>query len=145
DQNLTDYLWMVENYHVVPSFQPKYTPLPSNIPSVEPGEMSKWILAFSENGRPSFEYGLQRWRETKSLPWLLVAIAKAQPGDKEAVELSAAAANVPADSPAYVTVTFHRLRLLDQPGRFAEARAQIDRILAHPNPKLALSARNQFL
>jgi hypothetical protein len=49
------------------------------------------------------------------------------------------------DSPAYVTVTFHRLRILAQTGTSEAASRQIDDLLAHRTPTLSRSATNQFL
>ncbi len=75
----------------------------------------------------------------------MAAIAKVPASDKAAAELSAEAAKIAADSPAYFTVTFHRLRLLEQSGSADSARQQLDQLLVQRGPSLSNSARNQFV
>ena len=56
---------------------------------------------------------LGNWRTTHSLQWLVAALTLAQPGEAANPELILAAKAVPAGSPAYPSVTYHRLRLGD--------------------------------
>ena len=64
----------------------------------------------------------QRWRSTPSNPWLLSALALAEPGSSEASTLLAAAAKLPAGSPAYATANYHRVDLLLRAGQREPAR-----------------------
>jgi hypothetical protein len=107
--------------------------------------MTDWILTFQQTGDFAFQHSLQRWQETKSLPWLVAAIAKVPASNKASTDLSAAALKIAPDSPAYLTVTFHRLRLLEQSGNSDAARHQLEQLLAQRGPTLSFSARNQFL
>ncbi len=67
-----------------------------------------------------------RWRAHPTLPWLVAALAAADGTDfGSSSELLEAAAAVPATSPAFLTVRFHRARLLADLGRFAEASAAL--------------------
>jgi hypothetical protein len=108
-------------------------------------DVTDWIFTFQQNGDLAFQHSLQRWQETKSLPWLVAAIAKVRPEDEAAADLSAAASKIAADSPAFVTVTFHRLRVLEQSGKRDDARRQLDQLLAQHGANLSRSAKNQFL
>jgi len=107
--------------------------------------MSDWILTLQLTGDLGFEHSFERWQGTKSLPWLVAAIAKVLANNKAAADLSAAAAKIAPDSPAYLTLTFHRLRLLEQSGNRDAARQQLDQLLAQRGSALSYSARNQFL
>jgi hypothetical protein len=146
-QNLVDYLWLFD--HSISREKPK-TPSgaaasPDSPAAAPPGGMTDWILTFSKPGATAFPHALALWRQTRRLPWLVAAISKAQGSDPASTQLVAAAAKVPVDSPAYVTVTFHRLRLLAETGHTAEARRGLDRELANTRVGLTQSTRNEFL
>jgi hypothetical protein len=152
-QDLTDYLWLLDrNIFTDRTATESAAAQPANAvgrgeASIEgsplkSGDMTDWILTFQQPGDAAFQHSLQRWQQTNSLPWLVVAIAKAGFNDKFAGDLSAAAAKISPDSPAYVTVAFHRLRLLAQSNP-EEARNQLDPILSQH--KLSRSVNNQFL
>ena len=64
----------------------------------------------------------RQWSSTHSAPWLIAALAAARPNTSEASALLAAAARLPANSPAYPTATYHRVDLLLQSGRSGQAR-----------------------
>lgn len=94
-------------------------------------DVTDWIAAMQYTGD---NHALERWRSTHSLPWLVAALTYAYKPD---ADLMAAAAQVPQSSPAFLTVQFHRLRLL--PAR--EARPVLDAMLRR---KLPASTRNLF-
>jgi hypothetical protein len=155
-QNLIDYLWMLD--HPVPAAgtpgssagptaQPPATveTAQQHTPKPERGEMTDWILTFQKSGPEAFQHSLSRWHQTHSLPWLVAAISHAQGSDAAAGSLAAAALKVAPHSPAYVTVTFHRLRLLAASGQAEQARAGLNRVLGGPALDLSDSARNEFL
>jgi hypothetical protein len=81
------------------------------------------------------DHALAKWRETRSLPWLVAALTYADEPDPE---LMKAAAQVAEGSPAFPTVEFHRLRLMPAD----EARPRLDAVLRR---KMPVSARNLFL
>ncbi len=155
-QNLTDYLWLLDD--LVPteretgSSNSSTSQLPTGTgtatkPSAQPnrGDMTDWIVNFQKTGPEAFQHALSRWQQTRSLPWLVAAIAQAHGSDAAAGALEAAALKVSPDSPAYVMATFHRLRLLAESGQAEAARAGLDRVLASQSLGLTVSARNQFL
>jgi hypothetical protein len=146
-QELTDYLWLLDNSPrdlgaaSSSAIADQHASKPGTISTAT--DMTDWILSFQSG--PDFQYPLTRWERTGSLPWLVAAISQEWPTDPEAVQLEAAALKVPSDSPAYVTVTFHRLRLLAQSGHEDEARQGIDAILAKAGTNLSQSGGNEFL
>ena len=148
-QDLTDFLWLLD--HPV---QPRLNPAssaPGQSPTATPrrpfagSDMADWILTFQQSGDESFQHSQSRWEETKSLPWLAAAISQAAATDPASNRLEAAALKVAPASPAYLTVTFHRLRLLSEAGRADEAQTGLDAILGNKSLNLTLSARNEFL
>ena len=66
------------------------------------------------------------WRLHQTTPWLVAAVTAVQPGDPALPELLRAIKNLPATSPARLTVTYHRLRLA---GPTPEARDELLRLL----------------
>jgi hypothetical protein len=153
-QDLTDYLWLLDH-----SVLTKTVTLPPESAGQPPrkgvtvdettrlqgADMTDWIFTFQQTGDSALEHSLERWQQTKSLTWLVAALAKVRANNKAAAELSAAAAKIPPDSPAYITLTFHRLRLLEQSGNRGSARQQLDQLLAQRGGTLSRSAKNQFL
>ncbi len=146
-QNLVDYLWLFD--HSISRETPK---APSSAggssdspPAAPRGGMTDWILTYSKPAPASFGHALSVWRQTRRLPWLVAAISQAQGSDPASAQLVAAAANVPVDSPAYVTVTFHRLRLLAETGHAGEARRGLDDMLANTRIGLTQGTRNEFM
>ncbi|MGA2094869.1 MAG: hypothetical protein ABSH39_01090 [Candidatus Acidiferrum sp.] len=152
-QDLTDYLWLLDRPVLnktitLPPASPNQPPQKgetrdesSRLPA---GDMTDWIFTFHEGGEPASQHSLQRWHETKSLPWLVATIAKASAEDSSAAELLAAAAKIGPESPAYLTVAFHRLRLLEESGNLDGARRGLDRLMAEQGSTMPISARNQF-
>ena len=98
--------------------------------------MTDWILSFKDP--QALPHSIERWRATKSVHWLLAAITHVQINDPAAAELLRAATQVPASSPAFVSLSWHRARLLKP----SEARDVLDRVMAIDT--LPPSARNAF-
>ena len=96
-------------------------------------DLSAWIRSFQTGGRGAVE----KWRASHTLPWLVAALQAAGSTDSNLDELLTAAAAIKADSPAYLTVNYHRIRLLPPD----EARVLADRILADNPP---ISTQNQI-
>lgn len=107
-----------------------------------PDDLTDWLATYREP-MPASDYSLKRWRATQSLPWLIAALTQVQAGDASA-ELLQAADQIQPSSPAYATVAFHTIRLLEASNQDAEARRRLDAILASRN-KYPQSAVNMFL
>jgi len=116
------------------------------------GDPSDWIqtLGALRANPPSFprqlpdlaKHSLTRWQETKSLPWLIAALTAAKSADPEAQTLLTAAQQVPASSPAYLTVRYQAIRLMIATGKLEPARKELDQLLA--NPAIPLGSHNLF-
>lgn len=153
-QDLADYLWLLDRpvltktVTIAPAAEGKPEQkgvTPDESSRFQSGDMTDWVFTFREAGHEAFDRSLQKWRQTKSLPWLVSAVAHAGPADAGLNELLSAASRIAPDSPAYVTVNFHRLRLMAQSGLRDAARRGIDAFLAQPSEAMPISARNEFL
>jgi hypothetical protein len=107
-------------------FDKDVTPQPND-------DLTDWILSFQAGGTGAVD----NWRTRHTLPWLVAALQVSKSGNAAVPELLAAAREVTSDSPAYITVNYHRVRLLPP----NDARALADKLLAG---KMPTSARNQF-
>lgn len=99
-------------------------------------------------GPPAAPLAIGYYREKRTLPWLVAALVTAQGGEAELPDLLAAAAAVPGDSPAAITVGFHRARLLltrANPESDREARELLDDLLQRPGLATAVGNRLKSL
>ncbi|HUH64621.1 MAG TPA: hypothetical protein VLZ50_16560 [Terracidiphilus sp.] len=86
-----------------------------------------WIAAWRGAGTAASAYAT--WQQTHALPWLVMAMVKADPSDAFVPALIHEAATVAPGTPAYDTVYFHRVRLLIALHRADEARTLLDAAL----------------
>jgi hypothetical protein len=130
-QNLEDLSWILSN-NVSASFK------------TQPPLLT-WIAAWRGTAKPQDVYAL--WQQTHTLPWLVVAIAKADAKSDSATipSLLSAAEAVPITSPAYQTVFYHRVRLLLELNHLDEARALLDPALTATKSNKPDSWRNALL
>jgi hypothetical protein len=109
----------------------------------EKDDLTDWLITFEALPKDSLEHSIEKWEKTNSLPWLIAALSKIQPGDAKASALINAAERIDAASPAYATAQFHLARLLLEKGDRANARRQLDSILQAPTG-IPPSALNLF-
>ncbi len=107
-------------------------------------DMTDWILTFQSRNPRALDYALKRWRSSRSLPWLVACLTKMRKGRRGLDEVLHAAEKVPADSPAFFTVAFHRARLLADTGKGDNAREVVDMVLSRRSA-LARPSLNLFL
>jgi hypothetical protein len=86
-----------------------------------------WIAAWRGGATGASAYAT--WQQTHGLPWLVMAMVKADPSDAFASSLLDEAAKIAPGTPAYDTLFFHRVRLLTALKRTDEARALLDAAL----------------
>jgi hypothetical protein len=72
----------------------------------------------------ALKHAAERWRQTGNVAWLVAALSKLDSPDPDLVR---AAAAVPLSSPAWVSLTYYRLKLLPAG---APARTEIENVLA---------------
>ncbi len=90
----------------------------------------------------SFARARERWRATKSVPWLVATLTNARTDADADKDLLNAAAQVPRESPAFATVSFHRARIMLSHGETAAARALLTSALESSSSAGSPSAAN---
>jgi hypothetical protein len=106
--------------------------------------MTDWILDFESYGKNAEAARVAHWQQSHSLAWLVSALAYAGPETPQLGQLLDAAAAVPASSPAFLTIEFHRDRLLTAAGKADQARLETEKVLQMPAGRVPISARNLF-
>ncbi|MGA9587255.1 MAG: hypothetical protein WBQ95_18125 [Terracidiphilus sp.] len=86
-----------------------------------------WIVAWRAGATGASAYAT--WQQSHALPWLVMAIAKADASDAFAPELINEAEKIEPGTPAYDTVFYHRVRLLTALKHTDEARTLLDAAL----------------
>ena len=154
DQDVTDYLWLLDHpvltkaITIAPASEGKPAQKGTTVDEssrLAGADMTDWILTFSHSCGECYDHTLLRWNETKSLPWLVATLAQADAKQPALPALLAAVSKVSPDSPAYLTLTFHRLHLQEQSGNSDGARHDLDQLLAQQGTSMPISARNEFL
>ena len=102
-----------------------------------------WIAAWLGGATGASAYAT--WQQNHALPWLVMAIAKADASDVFAPELINEAAKIPPGTPAYDTVFYHRVRLLTTLKRTEEARTLLDAALSALRSQKPSSSLNALL
>jgi hypothetical protein len=108
-------------------------------------DLTDWIATFESSGKAAAGHALSRWKENRTLPWLIAAMSKANGHSSEYSSLLAASASVKELSPAYAMVVFHRNRLLAEAGKSEEARKSLDAFLGERRGSLPPSAANLMI
>jgi hypothetical protein len=85
------------------------------------------------------------WKKRQTEPWLVAALMQAKAKDVGVADLLGAAAKVPAGSPAYVTVSYQRARLMLESGDHTAARKLTTTVLAGLNGEGTDATRNALL
>ncbi|MEZ5361287.1 MAG: hypothetical protein R2748_02820 [Bryobacterales bacterium] len=91
-------------------------------------ELVDWIFTFQGEEAADAEHAVERWREERSVAWLVAALSKVTAEDPAAVELLEAAALVQG-SPGSPTLELHRARLAAESGARDVARGAIDALV----------------
>ncbi|MBS1815398.1 MAG: hypothetical protein JSS87_11020 [Acidobacteria bacterium] len=85
---------------------------------------------------------LQQWHASPTLPLLVAVLMNARSADSAVLD---AASQVPPASPAYITLQYHRARLLFAAGRTVAARALADEVLQTAHAQNDIGATNALL
>jgi hypothetical protein len=106
-------------------------------------DLTDWVISF-QVGSTAKDHAIAKWRETKSLPWLVAALNAIDASDPAAKDLLAATAAVNARDPRLLTVLYDRVVLLRALKNDKDARSLVDANLAYLAKDAPVSARNLF-
>jgi hypothetical protein len=144
---LWDYTWLLDRRRDSTGDLGQRSPeeYAKQLPERQKDNLTDWIITFQMEGAIAAEHALQVWQSNRgSVPWLLSTISKTDANSPQVSEVLAAADRVPASSPAHTSLFYHRMRLRNGIGKFAEVRQSIDAYLAS-TPKLMPIARDYLL
>jgi len=114
------------------------------------GDPSTWVQTFQAAGanlrgvvrEQTVKKVMSNWQETKSLPWLITALAASDANNPELQSLLTAAGEIPRSSPGYLTVRSYALRLMASSGQSDAARKELDTLLSGSSSGIPLGSRN---
>jgi hypothetical protein len=137
-QDVWDYTTLLDKFRG----DDQETPNKNVPPGITGDELTDWVVTFQDASPAASNHALERWEQSKALPWLVAAISKASGTQPKAESLLNAAASVDHASPAFPTLAYHSVRLLIESNRGSEARTMLDKILANDRSRLSPSALN---
>jgi hypothetical protein len=110
---------------------------------------SEWVQTFQTGVKYSggmreqtIKETIAKWQETKSLPWLIAALAVADTHSPNLSSLLASAKEIGSSSPGYLTVRYYALRLMIASGQADASRAELDSLLRRGDDELPRGSRN---
>lgn len=148
-QDLDDYtaLLQTEKFYEDPQLTPQQMAKRAKAFSgdVRSDDMTDWILNLHEYDKDARAHAVEQWHATSSNAWLIAALMRTQAKDTDVQSLLAASRKIEANSPAYMTAAFHRIRLEMDLGHGDTARTELDALLVRSKAQLPRSAVNLFL
>jgi len=107
-------------------------------------DISDWIFTFQANDKEAFAHALKKWQKTSKSRWLLAAISAAEIDYDGSEKLIDQANEIKPDSPAFLTIKYHQVRLLIEQNKFETARNILDGFLNIDKNKMPISTQNSF-
>ncbi|MBX9666913.1 MAG: hypothetical protein K2X93_04805 [Candidatus Obscuribacterales bacterium] len=108
-------------------------------------DMTKWIYNMEGNSDAAQKEAYDTWKQTGSLPWLVATVNAINASSPYKDEVLQAASKIEQDSPAYLTLAYHRIRILKESGKTAEAIKLCQSLLSLPTSKLPPSSHNLII
>ncbi|HEY9786958.1 MAG TPA: hypothetical protein V6D17_16320 [Candidatus Obscuribacterales bacterium] len=118
----------------------KYAAVPA---SLKKNEIIDWMLSFQSTDDEGTNHAIAKWKQTRSLPWLVAAITGAAADDPNAKALMAAARQEKS-SAAKWTLFYHINRLESDMDKVDAVRASLDKVLAAPPSDLPPGSLNEL-
>ncbi|MBF0120304.1 MAG: hypothetical protein HQK79_15820 [Desulfobacterales bacterium] len=108
-------------------------------------DLVDWILTYKmeENKEEALNHSIEKWETTSSLPWLVAALSKISINHPKIVKLIEAGEKIKKNSPAFLSVSYHLIRLMIEGGKKNEAIIKLTPFI--DNPVFPRSSNNLFL
>ena len=91
-------------------------------------DLTDWIATI-QSVTATFDHSFERWQATRSDPWLVAALTRADAKNASTNELILQALKVQSSAAAFASARFHAVRLLMESGKTDEARTILDQLL----------------
>lgn len=104
-------------------------------------DLTDWL--FTYQAADGFAHSYDKWKQNKSLAWLVTALSQAKKDSANVAEILSEADKIKADSPAFATLRYHQIRLLTEMDKRAEAKQKLVEVSANFN-KFPRSTQNDF-
>lgn len=102
-----------------------------------------WVLAFQATDDDATKHSIEKWKETKSTPWLVAAIAGVDSDDANANALIAAARANKSDAAKWIL--FHHINRLEaDQNKIEPVRAALDKVINAPPADLPSGSLNEL-
>lgn len=145
-QDVTDYRRLLDSAAILEdsSDEDKATAQANNNKYRQAGELTDWIFTTQSKDKTAYTHAVEKWQATKNNAWLVASLMKASNDSPEASNLITASKTIDKNSAAFVTATYHAVRLQIAQGQIDEARKTLDALL-RDSASLTASAINAFL
>ena len=145
-QDVTDYRRLLDQVAIIEeaSDTEKAAAQTSNTKYRQTNQLTDWIFTVQSKGKDAYTHALEKWQTSKNTAWLIVSLMKASAESPEAATLIAASKNLDKSSAAFLTATYHAVRLQIALGQSNEARKTLDLVL-NDSASINASAINQLL
>ncbi len=111
--------------------------------SLKANEITDWVLTFQSSDDAGKKHAIEKWKSTKSTPWLLAAIAGVDARDPDAKALISAA-RASKSRAAYWTLFYHTLRLESDSAKDNSVGQSLDKVFAAPPADLPPGSLNEL-
>jgi tetratricopeptide (TPR) repeat protein len=138
-QDLWDYTVLLDGYLEKDEGEHSQPAIPKD------DDLTDWIATFQETSDAARAHAVERWKATRSNPWLIAALTFVDGKHAQASELIAAALKIRSTSPAFAAARFHAIRLLLESGKKTEARTLLDQTLKGERGHFDESALNLLI
>lgn len=140
-QDVTDYRRLLDKAIEYPSDADKGL----DVKFRQANDLTDWIMTIQAEGKDAVSHALEKWQATKSTAWLVASLLKASPDSPDVAKLIEASKSIEKTSPAFLTATYHAVRLQTALGQTDEARKTLDAILGDSTLAMNTSTTNQLL
>ncbi len=145
-QDVTDYRRLLDKAAILEdaSDEEKASEKAYNTQFRQAGELTDWIFTVQSKDKDAFAHALEKWQATKNTAWLVVSLMKASADSPDVAKLIEAGKSLDKTSAAFLTATYHAVRLQIAQGQADEARKTLDALLKD-SATMTASAVNSFL
>jgi hypothetical protein len=130
-QDITDYRRLLDKAAILEdaSDEEKATEKAYNTQFRQAGELTDWIFTVQSKDKEAYTHALEKWQATKNTAWLVVGLMKAGADSPDVAKLIEAGKTIDKTSAAFLTATYHAVRLQIAQGQADEARKTLDALL----------------